>query len=198
MGAYSPVPLITEDMQFSIEENILVPIVHAMKKENRPYQGVIYAGLMITSAGLKVLEFNARFGDPETQVILMRMKSDLVPLLLTTAKSNLEEAEVEWHDCASICVVMASNGYPDTYEKGLPISGLEALKGLDNVQVFHAGTSLKDGKVVTSGGRVLGVTTVGKDLWEAQKNVYEALKKLSFNGAHYRRDIGAKAISRMS
>jgi len=104
--------------------------------------------------------------------------------------------EVEWHDCASICVVMASNGYPDNYEKGLPISGLDVLKGLDNVQVFHAGTSLKDGKVVTNGGRVLGVTTVGKDLREAQKNVYEAIQKVSFNGAHYRRDIGAKAIYR--
>ena len=196
MGAYSPVPLITEDMQFSIEENILVPIVHAMKKENRPYRGVIYAGLMITSNGPKVLEFNVRFGDPETQVILMRMKSDLVPLLLTTAKTNLEDVEIEWHDCASICVVMTSNGYPDDYEKGLPISGLEALKGLDNVQVFHAGTSLKDGKVVTNGGRVLGVTTVGKDLQEAQKNVYEAIQKVSFNGAHYRRDIGAKALYR--
>src|SRR3989304_7687304 len=196
MGAYSPVPLITDDMQFSIEENILVPIVHAMKKENRPYRGVIYAGLMITSTGPKVLEFNARFGDPETQVILMRMKSDIVPLLLAAAKDNLEDAEVEWHDCASICVVMASHGYPDNYEKGLPISGLEALKGLNNVQVFHAGTSVKDGKVVTNGGRVLGVTTVGKDLWEAQKNVYEAIQKISFNGAHYRRDIGAKAIYR--
>ena len=151
---------------------------------------------MITSAGLKVLEFNARFGDPETQVILMRMKSDLVPLLLAAAKNNLEDVEIQWHDCASICVVMASKGYPDKYEKGSPISGLEALKGLDNVQVFHAGTSLKDGKVVTSGGRVLGVTTVGKDLWEAQKNVYEAIQKISFNGAHYRRDIGAKAIHR--
>ena len=151
---------------------------------------------MITSNGPKVLEFNVRFGDPETQVILMRMKSDLVPLLLTTAKTNLEDVEIEWHDCASICVVMASNGYPDDYEKGLPISGLEALKGLDNVQVFHAGTSLKDGKVVTNGGRVLGVTTVGKDLQEAQKNVYEAIQKVSFNGAHYRRDIGAKALYR--
>ena len=143
-----------------------------------------------------MLEFNARFGDPETQVILMRMKSDLVPLLLTTAKSNLEDVEVEWHDCASICVVMASNGYPDNYEKGLPISGLEAPKGLDNVQVFHAGTSLKDGKVVTNGGVFWALQQWEKDLREAQKNVYEAIQKVSFNGAHYRRDIGAKAIYR--
>ena len=194
MGAYSPVPLITDELQYYIEENILVPIVHAMKKENRPYKGVIYAGLMITSAGPKVLEFNARFGDPETQVLLMRMKSDLVPLLLSTVNDNLEDVDIEWHDCISICVVMTSKGYPDKYEKGLPISGLETLKGIDNVHVFHAGTSTKNGKVVTSGGRVLGVTTVGKDLRDAQKNVYEAIQKLSFDGVHYRRDIGSKAV----
>ncbi len=194
MGAYSPVPLVTEQMQFSIEENILVPVVHAMKKENRPYKGVIYAGLMITSAGPKVLEFNARFGDPETQAILMRMKSDLVPVLLATAKNNLEDVEIEWHGRASVCVVMASKGYPDKYDKGVPISGLAALKELSTVQVFHAGTSMKDGRVVTNGGRVLGVTAVGKDLQEAQKHVYEAVQKLSFPGAHYRKDIGAKAI----
>ena len=194
MGAYSPVPLITDELQYYIEENILVPIVHAMKKENRPYKGVIYAGLMITSAGPKVLEFNARFGDPETQVLLMRMKSDLVPLLLSTVNDNLEDVDIEWHYCISICVVMTSKGYPDKYEKGLPISGLETLKGIDNVHVFHAGTSIKNGKVVTSGGRVLGVTTVGKDLRDAQKNVYEAIQKLSFDGVHYRRDIGSKAV----
>jgi phosphoribosylamine--glycine ligase len=197
MGAYSPVSWITEDMQLSIEENILVPVIHAMKRENRPYKGVIYAGLMITSNGPKVLEFNARFGDPETQVLLMRMKSDLVPLLLSTIKSNLENiGDIEWNDCASICVVMASRGYPGKYEKGFPISGLETLKGLDNVQVFHAGTSMKDGKVITNGGRVLGVTALGKDIQEAQKTVYGAIQKLSFEGAHYRRDIGAKAMCR--
>ncbi|HHT9130617.1 MAG TPA: phosphoribosylamine--glycine ligase [Candidatus Brocadiaceae bacterium] len=196
MGVYSPVPLVTEELQFSIEENILVPVVHAMKKENRPYRGVIYAGLMITSNGPKVLEFNARFGDPETQVLLMRMKSDLVPLLLSTAKNTLEEVAIEWNDGVSVCVVMASKGYPDKYEKGLPISGLETLKGLDNVQVFHAGTSMKDGKVVTNGGRVLGVTALGKDIQEAQKTVYGAIQKISFEGAHYRRDICAKAMKR--
>ncbi len=196
MGAYSPVPLITDELQYFIEENILVPIVHAMKKENRSYKGVIYAGLMITSAGPKVLEFNARFGDPETQVLLMRMKSDLVPILLSTANSNLEDVDIEWHNGTSICVIMTSKGYPDKYEKGLPISGLEILKGADNMQVFHAGTSVKNGKVITNGGRVLGVTTIGKDLREAQKRVYEAIQKLSFGGAHYRRDIGSKAILR--
>ena len=196
MGAYSPVPLITEDMQLSIEENILVPVIHAMKRENRPYKGVMYAGLIITSSGPKVLEFNARFGDPETQVLLMRMKSDLVPLLLSTVKNTLEDIDIEWNGCVSVCVVMASQGYPDKYEKGFPISGLETIKGLDNVQVFHAGTSIKDGKVITNGGRVLGVTALGKDIQEAQKTVYGAIQKLSFEGAHYRRDIGAKAICR--
>ncbi|NUO07528.1 MAG: phosphoribosylamine--glycine ligase [Candidatus Brocadia sp.] len=194
MGAYSPVPLITEDMHLSIEENILVPVIHAMKRENRTYRGVIYAGLIITSAGPKVLEFNARFGDPETQVLLMRMKSDLVPLLLSTAKNTLEEVEIEWHDCASVCVVMTSKGYPDAYEKGFSISGLDSIKALDNVQVFHAGTSMKDGKVITNGGRVLGVTALGKNIPEAQKAAYGAIQKLSFEGAYYRRDIGAKAM----
>ena len=196
MGAYSPVPFVTDDLQSSIEENILVPIVHALKKENRPYKGVIYAGLMITNAGPKVLEFNARFGDPETQVLLMRMKSDLVPLLLSTVKNNIEEVEIEWHDGVSVCVIMASKGYPDKYEKGLPIFGLEAVKSVNNVQVFHAGTAIKDGKVVTNGGRVLGVTILERDLEKAQKNVYEAIKKLSFDGAYYRKDIGTKAINK--
>ena len=196
MGAYSPVPFVTDDLQSSIEENIFVPIVHALKKENRPYKGVIYAGLMITNAGPKVLEFNARFGDPETQVLLMRMKSDLVPLLLSTVKNNIEEVEIEWHDGVSVCVIMASKGYPDKYEKGLPIFGLEAVKSVNNVQVFHAGTAIKDGKVVTNGGRVLGVTILERNLEKAQKNVYEAIKKLSFDGAHYRKDIGTKAINK--
>ena len=196
MGAYSPVPFVTDDLQSSIEENILVPIVHALKKENRPYKGVIYAGLMITNAGPKVLEFNARFGDPETQVLLMRMKSDLVPLLLSTVKNNIEEVEIEWHDGVSVCVIMASKGYPDKYEKGLPIFGLEAVKSVNNVQVFHAGTAIKDGKVVTNGGRVLGVTILERNLEKAQKNVYEAIKKLSFDGAYYRKDIGTKAINK--
>lgn len=196
MGAYSPVSLITEEMQLSIEENVLVPVIHAMKRENRPYKGVMYAGLIITSAGPKVLEFNARFGDPETQVLLMRMKSDLVPLLFATVKNTLADIDVEWNNGVSVCVVMAAKGYPDKYEKGFPISGLETMKGLPNVQVFHAGTSTKNRKVVTNGGRVLGVTALGKDMHEAQKAVYGAIQKVSFEGAHYRRDIGVKDIHR--
>ncbi|UJS16654.1 MAG: phosphoribosylamine--glycine ligase [Candidatus Jettenia sp.] len=198
MGAYSPVPIITRELQFYIEENILVPIVHAMKRESRPYKGVIYAGLMITSTGPKVLEFNARFGDPETQVLLMRMKTDLVPLLLSTATNTLENIEIEWSKGVSICVVMTSKGYPDKYEKGFEISGLETVRELDNVQVLHAGTATKDGKIVTNGGRVLGVTAIGKDIQEAQKTVYRAIQNITFEGAHYRRDIGAKAMYRKS
>lgn len=198
MGAYSPVPIITRELQFYIEENILVPIVHAMKRENRPYKGVLYAGLMITSTGPKVLEFNARFGDPETQVLLMRMKTDLVPLLLSTATNTLENIEIEWNKGVSICVVMTSKGYPDKYEKGFEISGLETVRELDNVQVLHAGTATKDGKIVTNGGRVLGVTAIGKDIQEAQKTVYRVIQNITFEGAHYRRDIGAKAMYRKS
>lgn len=198
MGVYSPVPMVTDDIQIFVEENILVPIVHAMKREGRPYKGVIYAGLIITSTGPKVLEFNARFGDPETQALLMRMKSDIVPLLLSTANGSLdlEKAVIDWDDNASVCVVMASRGYPGIYVKGVSVLGLEAVKGLDKVQVFHAGTSKKNGKIVSSGGRVLGVTALGKTIQEAQGNVYAAVQKISFEGAHYRRDIGAKAIVR--
>lgn len=196
MGAYSPVPLVTEELQYLVEETVLVPIVHAMKKENRPYKGVIYAGLMITGTGPKVLEFNARFGDPEAQVILTRMKSDLVPLLLSTVTNNLEDVGVEWYDGVSLCVVMASKGYPDKYERGFSISGLETAKELRDVHVFHAGTSARNGTIVTNGGRVLGVTALGENLQEAQKKVYGAIQKISFDGAHYRRDIGAKAIYR--
>ena len=196
MGVYSPVPIVTPSMQSFVEENILVPIVHAMKRENRPYKGVIYAGLIITGTGPKVLEFNARFGDPETQVLLMRMKSDIVPLLLSTANGSLdlEKTVVDWDDNAAVCVVMASKGYPGGYEKGFSITGIEATKGLNKVQVFHAGTSKKHGRLVSSGGRVLGVTALGKTIQDAQSNAYAAVQKISFEGAHYRRDIGAKAI----
>lgn len=196
MGAYSPVPLVTPGMQIFVEENILVPIVHAMKRENRPYKGVIYAGLIITGTGPKVLEFNARFGDPETQVLLMRMKSDIVPLLLSTANGSLdlEKTVIDWDDNASVCVVMASKGYPGGYEKGFSIAGIEAAKGLNKAQVFHAGTTKKHGRLVSNGGRVLGVTALGKTIQDAQSNAYAAVQKISFEGAHYRRDIGAKAI----
>ena len=194
MGAYSPSHLITNEMQHYIEENILVPIIHAMKRENRPYSGIIYAGLMLTNAGPKVLEFNARFGDPETQALLVRMKSDLASLLLAASNNTLDKAEPEWYDSHSVCVVLASKGYPDRYRKGLPISGLQAVKALKNVQVFHAGTANVHGNIVTNGGRVLGVTAMGKDLKEARTAVYDAIDRLSFEGVYYRKDIGLDAI----
>ncbi|MCF6159128.1 MAG: phosphoribosylamine--glycine ligase [wastewater metagenome] len=198
MGAYTPVPQITLELQCAIEEDILVPVIHAMKRENRLYRGIIYAGLMITSTGPKVLEFNARFGDPETQVLLVQMKTDLVPLLLATTTSKLEDEKIEWNNGASICVIMASKGYPDKYEKGLEISGLEKLKGLDDVYIFHAGTTIRDGKIITNGGRVLGVTARGKNIQNAQETVYDAIQNINFEGAHYRRDIGAKVIYQKS
>lgn len=194
MGAYSPSHLITNEMQRYIEENILVPIIHAMKRENRPYSGIIYAGIMLTNAGPKVLEFNARFGDPETQALLVRMKSDLASLLLAASNNTLDKAELEWYDSHSVCVVLASKGYPGKYRKGLPISGLQAVKALKNVQVFHAGTANVHGNIVTNGGRVLGITATGKDLKEARTFVYDAIDRLSFEGVYYRKDIGVDAI----
>lgn len=193
MGAYSPVPFVNRESYSRIEKEILVPIVHAMKRGNCPYKGVLYAGLMITSTGPKVLEFNARFGDPETQALIMRLKSDLVPLLLATVDESLEKAQLDWDERASVCVVMASGGYPEKYEKGKEIYGLDAQKGMEDVQIFHAGTTLKHGKIVTDGGRVLGVTALGKDIRAAQERAYEAVHQISFEGAYFRTDIGAKA-----
>jgi|SaaInlV_150m_DNA_2_1039686.scaffolds.fasta_scaffold03628_2 phosphoribosylamine--glycine ligase len=195
MGAYSPVPIMTSELYLQVEKEILVPTVHAMNREERPYKGVIYIGLMITSSGPMVLEFNVRLGDPEAQVILSRMKSDIVPIMLATISGELDKVDLEWYPQASVCVVMASGGYPGSYDNGKEISGLDLLKNQDGISVFHAGTKSADGKVVTNGGRVLGVVASGGDIEEAQKNVYEAVSKVSFDGAHYRRDIASKAIT---
>ncbi|NOZ21808.1 MAG: phosphoribosylamine--glycine ligase [Planctomycetes bacterium] len=196
MGAYSPAPVVTDKLSRIVEEKILVPTVHAMNREERPYLGVLYAGLMIDENGPQVLEFNVRFGDPETQPIVMRMKSDLVPVLMATAEGRLEEAELEWHPQAAVCVVMASGGYPGSYEKGKEITGLDEANAMEDVVVFHAGTARKDGKIVTNGGRVLGVTALGDGIAAAQARAYEAVKKIHFEGAQYRTDIGAKALNR--
>jgi len=198
MGAYSPAPVITEEQAARIERDILVPIVHAMNAEDRRYKGVVYAGVMMTDDGPKVLEFNVRFGDPETQPILARLKGDLVPVLKAIAEGNLQKAELEWDPRPAVCVVMASGGYPGHYEKGKAISGLDAAAALDDVAVFHAGTALKDGKVVTAGGRVLGVTALGADIRAAIARAYEAVKLIRFEGAHYRTDIGARALGRQA
>ena len=195
MGAYSPVPIMTSELYLQVEKEILVPTVHAMNREERPYKGVIYIGLMITSSGPMVLEFNVRLGDPEAQVILSRMKSDIVTIMLATISGELDKVDLEWYPQASVCVVMASGGYPGSYDNGKEISGLDLLKNQDGISVFHAGTKSADGKVVTNGGRVLGVVASGGDIEEAQKNVYEAVSKVSFDGAHYRRDIASKAIT---
>ncbi len=196
MGAYSPAPVITDEQAARIEREIIIPIVHAMNAEDRRYKGVVYAGVMMTDDGPKVLEFNVRFGDPETQPILMRLKGDLVPVLCAIAEGNLQKADLEWDPRPAVCVVMASGGYPGHYEKGKAITGLAAAGALEDVVVFHAGTALKDGKAVTAGGRVLGVTALGADVAAAIRRAYEAAKLIRFDGAHYRTDIGARALHR--
>lgn len=195
MGAYSPVPIMTSELYLRIERDILVPTVHAMNREGRPYKGIIYIGLMITSSGPMVLEYNVRFGDPEAQVILSRMKSDIVPIMLATISGELDKVDLEWYSQASVCVVMASGGYPGNYDNGKEITGLDLLKNQDGISVFHAGTKSSNGKIVTNGGRVLGVVACGEDIEDAQKNVYKAVSKISFDGVHYRRDIANKAIT---
>lgn len=194
MGAYTPVPIVTDELYNTIERDILVPTVHAMNKEGRPYKGILYVGLMLTSAGPKVLEYNVRFGDPETQPLLMRFKGDILPILLNVAKGRLETVDFEWDPRSAVCVVIASRGYPGKYEKGEVIDGLDSLAESDDVVVFHAGTARRQGRIVTNGGRVLGVTALGDDIQEAQKRAYDVVGKISFNGAYYRKDIGSKAV----
>jgi len=196
MGAYSPAPVITPEQYARIEREILIPIVHAMNADDRRYKGVVYAGLMMTDDGPRVLEFNVRFGDPETQPILARLKGDIVPVLTAIAEGNLQKADLEWDPRPAVCVVMASAGYPGRYEKGKPITGLDAAAALGDVVVFHAGTALKDGQVVTAGGRVLGVTALGDDIAAAIARAYEAVRLIHFEGAQYRSDIGARALNR--
>jgi phosphoribosylamine---glycine ligase len=194
MGAYSPAPVVTDQVHERILEKILRPMVQAMAEEGRPYKGVLYAGLMIREGHPKVLEFNARFGDPETQPVLMRMKGDIVPILEACMKGELSRCQIEWDARASVCVVMASKGYPGSYEKGKTIEGLEEVSQIKDVFVFHAGTSSEDGRVVTNGGRVLGVTGLGEDIPRAIERTYEAVKRISWEGVHYRTDIGRKAL----
>ena len=194
MGAYSPAPVVTDEVHERIIEKILRPIIYGMGEEGRPYKGVLYAGLMIHDGHPKVLEFNARFGDPETQPVLMRMKGDIVPILEACMKGNLSQHKIEWDNRASTCVVMASKGYPGDYEKGKIIGGLKEVSRMDGVFVFHAGTALKDGQIITNGGRVLGVTGLGEDIPRAIERTYQAVKKISWDGVQYRMDIGQKAL----
>jgi phosphoribosylamine--glycine ligase len=196
MGAYSPAPVVTEAIHEIAMREVLRRAVDGMAAEGRPYCGVLYAGLMVKDGQVKTLEFNARFGDPECQPLLMRMKSDIVPLLLAVANGDLSGMEIQWHDKAAVCVVMASEGYPGEYRKGDAISGLENANRLDDVYVFHAGTSQKDGVCVTDGGRVLGVTALGDTVKAAIERAYQGVAKISWPGMQFRSDIGKKAVAR--
>jgi phosphoribosylamine--glycine ligase len=197
MGAYCPAPLVDERMMRWIEEHILVPTVHAMKRSRQPFKGVLYAGLMITPAqGPKVLEYNVRFGDPECQPLLLRLKSDLVDLLEATIDGRLDEVQPpQWDPRPSVTVVMASEGYPGDYEKGRPIRGLDEAAAVPNVKVFHSGTQLVDGQVVTAGGRVLAVTALGNTIAAAKLQAYTAVKCIRWPGAWCRKDIADKAMT---
>ncbi|HEY4744429.1 MAG TPA: phosphoribosylamine--glycine ligase, partial [Desulfuromonadaceae bacterium] len=196
MGAYSPAPVVTPAVHANAMEQVLRRAVDGMAAEGRPYRGVLYAGLMVTGDQVKTLEFNARFGDPECQPLLMRMKSDIVPVLLAVANGDLSGVEIEWHDKAAVCVVMAAEGYPGDYRKGDVISGLDEAAQLDDVYVFHAGTALKDERCVTSGGRVLGVTALGATVQEAIEQAYQGVERITWPGVQFRRDIGQKALGR--
>jgi len=198
MGAYSPAPVVTETLMNQITREILVPVVDAMNRNGSPYKGILYAGLMITAAGPRVLEFNVRFGDPETQPILMRLKSDLLEVCLAVCEGRLDEVSLEWDQRPAVCVVMASGGYPGSYEKGKVITGLDEAEQPEGVVVFHAGTALRNGNTVTSGGRVLGVTALGPTIGQAKTKAYEAVGKIKFDNCFYRTDIADKAIKRLS
>ena len=195
MGAYCPAPVVTEPLMKQIVKEVLVPTVDGMNRDGSPFRGVLYAGIMLTKGGPRVLEFNVRFGDPETQPILMRLKSDLLDVMLATCDGRLDEVTLKWDERPAVCVVMSSGGYPGDYENGKVITGLEKAKQLDDVVVFHAGTAEKDGQIVTAGGRVLGVTALGQTIADAKKRAYEAVDLISFEGAYCRRDIADKAIS---
>jgi len=196
MGAYSPAPLVTDEVHRKNMEQIMIPTVKAMAAEGRPYRGVLYAGLMIKNGEPRALEFNARFGDPEAQPLLMRMESDLFPILEAVVDRRLHEVEIRWRPEPAVCVVMVSGGYPGAHEKGTAISGLRAAARMKDVVVFHAGTAIAGGKVVTNGGRVLGVTALGSDISDAIARAYRAVEKIRWDGVHYRTDIGRKALGR--
>lgn len=195
MGAYSPTPVITDELYDDITKNIMQKAVDGMKKEGRFFKGFLYAGLMIKNGEPYVLEFNVRHGDPEAQPILMRMKSDLFPYLQACLDGRLEEMLIiEWDERAAVCVVMASGGYPSNYEKGKVISGLDEAMKMKDVMVFHAGTAKQNGNIATNGGRVLGVTALGNGIEEAINNAYTAVTKITWEKMHYRKDIGQKAL----
>ena len=192
MGAYCPTSIITASMQEKVEEQILAPALKGMAKEGRPYVGVLYAGLMITKAGPQVVEFNCRFGDPETQVILPRLQSDFYTILAKTVAGELEGMELEWDPRLALCVILASGGYPGDYQVGYPIEGLEAAAAMEDVIIFHAGTTRRGGQIATDGGRVLGITALGDDLAGAARRSYEACDLVRFENCYFRKDIGRR------
>ncbi len=194
MGAYSPAPVVTPEMHGRIINEIVYPLLTGLKKRNIRYRGVVYVGLMITASGPKVLEFNARFGDPECQPIMLRLKSDLVDLMEAVIDGKLDEVQADWHEDPAVCVVLAADGYPGTYAKGNEIRGLEKLRDWTNGFVFHAGTTRDNGRWTTAGGRVLGVTARGKTLDDAVRETYRAVGEISWAGMHYRKDIARRAL----
>jgi phosphoribosylamine--glycine ligase len=197
MGAYSPATMIADRDYQRVEKEILMPVVQAMNREQRRFKGLLYAGVMFTKSGPKVLEFNVRFGDPECQPLMMRLKSDLTVLLDATIDEKLDKLPdpwIEWDERPAVCVVAASGGYPGKFELGYTISGLDEAAKVPDAAIFHAGTKKKDGHVVTSGGRVLSVTALGATLKDAQATAYDAIKKIDFTGIHFRGDIAAKAL----
>jgi phosphoribosylamine--glycine ligase len=194
MGTYSPTPFLNDAQLNEVSRKVLEPFMHGCVAEGIDFRGLLYPGIMLTKEGPKILEFNARFGDPETQVYLTRLENDLVELLDASVNGTLAQHELKWKPAASVCVIMASGGYPGNYPKGKIITGLEVANALPNTKVFHAGTAMKEGQIVTSGGRVLGVTALGKDLKAAQAAAYAAVECIQFEGAHFRHDIAAKAF----
>ncbi|NLK97372.1 phosphoribosylamine--glycine ligase [Defluviitalea saccharophila] len=192
MGTFSPSRVYTKEINDYCMENIFKPTLDAMREEGRPFTGILFFGLMLTKDGVKVLEYNARFGDPEAQVVLPRLKGDLLEILEACVDQRLHEVKVEWEDNAAVCVVLASGGYPLSYEKGYPITGLEAFNDVEDIIIFHAGTAKKGDQIVTDGGRVLGVTGIAATLDEAIKTAYQGVEKIHFEKKHYRKDIGVK------
>ncbi len=198
MGAYSPAPVVTEEVHKKIVERVLKPMIQGLGEEGRPYRGALYAGIMVRGGEPKVLEFNARLGDPETQPALMRMKGDILPILEACINGSLSSSTVEWDSRAAVCVVLTSQGYPGQYAKGKTITGLDEVSRMKDIFVFHAGTALQEGHIVTNGGRVLGVTGLGEDIKRAIDQTYQAVRKISWEGVHYRKDIGFKALRNLS
>lgn len=194
MGAYSPTPIVTDSIMRSIERDILVPTLDGLVREGIDYKGVLYAGLILTANGPKVLEFNCRFGDPETQPLMMRLQSDLLEAMLAVVEGKLDQIELKWDPRPALCVVASSRGYPGKYETGKPITGITDADSMPDVKVFHSGTAARGDTIVTDGGRVLSVTALGNTIADAQKRAYQAIEKIQFEGMHYRRDIGHQAV----